>query len=292
MRRFEDLNPVVSFLILLSCAGISMFCFDPVMLVISLFGAAALWILRNGTGGIKLNIAMLLLFLLVPAINALTVHRGNTILFIMNNKPITLESLLYGVMTAAMLVGAFLWFRSFSQIMTSDRLLHVFGFLSPKTALLFTMTLRFVPLYAQQAKKTEDAQRAVGIYNENTAIDTVKGKMRIFSTLTTWALENGVITADSMACRGSGTARRTSFSRYKWRKSDIKALIITVLCTAYCIYAITSKNTGFEFYPVISPPPRGVITILAYIVFSVLAFMPAFIEAKELIKWTQLKSKI
>ena len=292
MRSFEDMNPVVVFVILLACPGVTMFCFDPVMLVLSLAGALSLWIVRNDTGGAKLNLSVLSLFIIVPLINILTVHNGKTILFIMNNKPMTLESLLYGVMTATMLTSVFLWFRSFSQIMTSDRLLHVFGFLSPKTALLLTMALRFVPLYAKQAKRIDDAQRAVGIYAGDTMIDTIKGKTRVFSALTTWALENGIITADSMACRGSGCARRTSFSRYKWRKSDITALIIALIITLICTIAIIKDHVGFEFYPTFEKIKTAPFSVAAYIAFAVLAFLPTMLEAREMIKWTLLKSKI
>ena len=45
--------------------------------------------------------------------------------------------------------------------------------------------------------------------------DSVRSALRVFSIVVTWSLESGLITADSMRCRGYGLPGRTSFSLYR-----------------------------------------------------------------------------
>ena len=292
MRAFSDCNPAVIFICLLSCAGIVMFCTNPVVLGLSLAGALALWFVRNGCKFSKYDAFLLILLVVMPLINPLFVHNGITVLLIINDRPITLEALFYGAASAVMIVSVLTWFRSFSQIMTSDRILYVLGAISPKLATLLSMTLRFVPLFGRQATRINNAQRAVGMYKDDNIIDTAKGGVRVFSALTTWALENGIITADSMAARGAGLTRRTSFSVYRFRKSDIVLLFVLILLLGSCVLCLVYGGGEYEFYPSLSPIPADTADVVLYICYAALVFIPAIIEIKEMIKWNCLRSKI
>ena len=103
-----------------------------------------------------------------------------------------------------MIVSVLYWFRTLTHIMTSDKLLYLFGSVSPKLALILSMTLRYIPLFRSQIRKTQQAQKALGLYKEDSIPDNIRGGIRIFSVMVSWALENGVITADSMTARGYG----------------------------------------------------------------------------------------
>ena len=46
------------------------------------------------------------LFLLLAVVNPLFVHNGETILFFMNDNPITLEAFFYGMIVAVMIIAS------------------------------------------------------------------------------------------------------------------------------------------------------------------------------------------
>ncbi|MBO5273135.1 MAG: energy-coupling factor transporter transmembrane protein EcfT, partial [Clostridia bacterium] len=213
MKTIADFNPIVQTLYFLSAALCSMLGMNPVMIVISLVGALLLYILRaedeNPTG----HLFTLLLFAVTALINPLFYHNGATVLLVINNNPITLEATLYGITAGAMIIAVLYHFRSFSKIMTSDRLMYVFGKLSGKFALTLSMTLRYIPLFITQMERVRAAQRTTGQYKDGSIADTVKSDLRVFSVMITWALENGIVTADSMEARGYGTGKRTSWPR-------------------------------------------------------------------------------
>lgn len=55
-----------------------------------------------------------------------------------------------------------LWFSCFSQVMTTDQLVYLFGRIIPALALVLSMTLRFVPRFDRQLRKVSQAQQSLG----------------------------------------------------------------------------------------------------------------------------------
>lgn len=220
MGTLNSMNPAAAAVYFLMTAGIAMFSMNPVILSLSLAGALIYFFAKGDAESAKSHLYSLLLFIIMAVINPLVNHNGGTVLFVMNDNPVTLEALIYGVAASAMIISVLYWFRSFTAIMTSDKLLYIFGRLSPKLALILSMALRFVPMFGQQIRKTEQTQKAMGLYKEDNIADTIKGKTNIFSIIITWGLENGIITADSMTARGYGCSRRSGFSLFRWRKGD------------------------------------------------------------------------
>lgn len=292
MKAFSEYNPIVVFVYILAVAGIAMFCVNPIILALSLLGAAAFFVLRNGAAGMKTHLLSLGLLALMTVINPLFNHNGVSVLFILGDNPVTLEALLYGLCAAVMVVAVLYWFRSFSQLMTGDKLLYVFGRVSPKLSLLLSMTLRYIPLFTRQAAKVNRSQRALGLYKDDNIIDNIKGGMRVFSVMVGWALENGIVTADSMTARGYGIGRRTQFSLYRFRSADVALLAVTALAIAATLLGMGSGGLSFAFYPSISPPPLTATGLAGYIAYGLLALLPAICEGEERLRWKYLRSKI
>lgn len=292
MRDFADYNPIVLFVYFLSAAGVAMFCINPVILALSLLGAVLLIFLRSRGKSLRSHLFFLLMFVGMALINPIVNHNGVTVLFVMNDNPVTLEALIYGAASSAMIVSVIYWFRSFSQMMTGDKLLYLFGSLSPKLALILSMALRYVPLFGKQTKKVNHAQKALGLYKEDNVPDAIRGGMRVFSIMVTWALENGIITADSMAARGYGVGRRTFFSLYRFRKSDVLLLAVILLSLIGTLTGLTLGSVNFEYYPVLGSIPCSPFAVLSYISYAVLALLPSVLTIEEEIKWKSLQSKI
>ena len=271
---------------------IVMFCTDPVIMGLSLFGAVAFFA-DIATPDMKKGMYWFILMALVIIIlNPLLNHNGVTVLFVMNNNPVTLEAFFYGIGLAAMLIGIMIWFRSFTEIMTSDKILYVFGKVSPKFAFILSMTLRYIPLFGRQITKTRQSQQAMGLYKEDSIPDSLKGGMRIFSVMVTWALENGIITADSMTARGYGVGRRSRFAIFSFRKNDGILLGVMLALTAVVVAGIAMDRIGFQWYPYFRSPGITPLGICSYICYGILAIMPVVIDLVEGIRWKSLQSKI
>lgn len=291
MRAFSAYNPIAVFVYFLTVAGTAMFCLHPVLVVLSFLGAAALFAVRNGGKQWKSHLYFLALFVIMACVNPLVSHRGVTVLFVLNDNPVTQEAVLYGLFAAGMILAVIYWFRSFSQIMTSDRLLYLFGAVSPKFALLVSMALRYVPLFGRQARRVRQAQRAAGLSGTDNIVDSARGGLRVFSILVTWGLENGIITADSMAARGYGIGRRTRFARFRFRRSDAMLLLLSLLLGGVVCAGIGTGGLDFSFYPAVKAATPTPLTYAGLGAYGLLAFLPTLLEVKERIKWNCLLSK-
>ncbi|MBO7335886.1 MAG: hypothetical protein J6U42_03000 [Lachnospiraceae bacterium] len=122
MRKFQDHNPIVVFIYFLLVTVVCVLCMTPAVTVISLAGAVILDSVVSEKRGIGKHLRMLAVFFLLSLLNPFLYHNGVTVLFVLNDNPITLEALLYGVCAALMVISVLYWFRSFSVIMTEDRL--------------------------------------------------------------------------------------------------------------------------------------------------------------------------
>ncbi len=273
-------------------AGPVMFIMNPVLPASSLFGAVICFALRERREKDRSIAAFVLLFLLLALLNPLFHHNGVTVLFLINDNPITLEALFYGLTSSTMVIAVIFWFRSFSRLMTGDRLLYVFGKASPKFALMLSMALRYIPLFAEQARKIKTARRAMGAYEEENLWDTVRGSVKVFVSLAGWSLENGIITADSMEARGYGSGKRTFFSRYVFGKKDWLALLIIAVSSGGVIAGKIFGCLDFEFYPKAEGDLFSKGALLSYACYFVLTILPLIDRIAEREKWKYLESKI
>lgn len=290
MQSFGDRNPIAVTVFFLTVAGISMFCMNPLLLILSLIGSLLLTLAQTDKKQGISHLYMLALWLGMTFLNPLVSHNGMTVLFVMNNNPVTLEALIYGSAAATMIVSVMYWFRAYAAMMTSDRLLYLFGAVSPKFALILSMSLRYVPLFGTQVRKISQTQKALGLYKENNIIDTCRGGLRIFSVMVTWALENGIVTADSMTARGYGIGRRSRFAIFRFTRQDACLLLLSLLLAGAAAWGLA--GVSFTYYPTISLSGdfcRGITGCIAYLV---LTLVPLLIEGKETIKWNCLRSKI
>lgn len=292
MRSFEDCNPIVIAVHFLSVTGILMFSQNPILLLTALIGVLFYFVLRHGRKMISAHLGYLLLFFVLALLNPLLSHNGKTVLFVVNDAPITLEATLYGAVSAGMMVTALYLFRAFTEIMTRDKLLYVFGSFSPRLALILSMGLRYVPLFRERARAITACQRAIGLYREDHIFHKIKSDLRVFSILITWALENGITTADSMASRGYGQRKRTFYTLYSFRKTDKMLLALIVLCDTVTVFALACGRLDIVFFPGVKLAALTPLAAAAYVAYGMLALLPAANEMEERLKWNCLRSKI
>ena len=292
MRSFTDYNPLAITLWFFAVTGIAMFSSYPLLMAMSLSGGVLFFTVRNGLSHGREHLFFWILFAVLALANPLISHNGKTVLFVMNHNPVTLEAALYGLNSAAMIIGVLYWFRSFTQIMTSEKLLYVTGALSPKLSLILSMALRFVPLFGRRSEKINNAQKAMGLYKDDNMIDDIKGRSRVFSILVTWALENGIITADSMEARGYGVRRRTQLKKFRFKGADIVFIVLTLILLCMTAAAVGTEALSFEFYPSIKTKAPGLLGIAGLVSYGLLILLPLMIETEVNLRWRYLRSGI
>jgi energy-coupling factor transport system permease protein len=233
---FAGYHPIVNMLYFAAVITFSMFFTHPVCLALSLLCAFSYSVYINGSKALRFNLfCMLPMLLLAALINPAFNHEGATILaYLRSGNPLTLESIAYGVAAATMLITVISWFSCFNAVMTSDKLVYLFGRAIPALSLILSMALRFVPRFKAQIKVISDAQRCVGRDVSNGGLfRRARHGIRILSIMVTWALENAIETADSMKGRGYGLPGRTAFSIYRFDRRDMRALVFVLACAAY-----------------------------------------------------------
>ena len=292
MRAFDAMNPAAVTAVLMLTACITIFCLEPVLLSISLLFAIAFFVMRNGRRHAGFHIAALGMPLLFALLNPLWNQHGTTVLFVINQRAYTAEALFYGGVTGLRLAAVLYWFRNFSDLMTSEKLFYLFRGFSPKLALIFTMAVRNLSVFRAQMQKIRTAQKAVGLYREGHLIDDLRGGLREFSILLTWALENGIVTANSMEARGYGSGKRSSFTYFRWHTGDVFLLLTALLLAAIVIAAALQNVLTWQFYPQRIPPAVTLSYLGALAAYTGLAALPVIYEGKEALTWHCLRQSI
>ena len=226
---FSTYHPVLNMLYFCGTIGVTMFVVHPVILAISFICAVAYSVVLKGwKKTVKFNLLFSLpMMIIVALINPMFNHYGVTIIgYLHNGNPFTLESCVYGLVMAVMLVCTLVWFSCYTVVMTSDKFIYLFGRIIPALSLVLSMCLRFVPKFIKEASVISDGQKCVGRSVENgSLIKRAKHGITIFSILVTWSLENAIETSDSMKCRGYGEKGRTAFSLYHFDKRDFSPMV-------------------------------------------------------------------
>ena len=265
----------------------------PAYLACSMILAGTYYITIKKSTGIRYLLSIILLFLLFSALNPVFNPMGNTILFTYwNGRTFTWEALAYGMTLAMLFIAILGWFASYNAVMTSDKFLYLFGKCIPSLSMIFTMVLRLVPTYQKKINQISSARKCIGKSSGDGNIrEKIENGMTIVSALTSWALEGGIVTADSMRSRGFGDGKRTSFSLYKWEKRDWFLLSFQLICMSVVLFCTVMGGTKAEFIPAISITWNGY-TIIGLIFYAVFLAIPTVMNIWEEIIWHILRSKI
>lgn len=289
---FSTLHPAVSMLYFVFVIGLAMIINHPVCLFISLICALDYSIYLKGKKAVRFNLLYMLPLLIITAlINPAFSHQGVTILtYLPSGNPLTLESIIYGIYSAFLLITVIGWFSCFNAVMTSDKFVYLFGRIIPALSLILSMSLRFVPRFAEQLKVIRNAQKCVGRDVSNGSIlKRIKYSIKIMSILITWALENAIDTADSMKSRGYGIPGRTAFSIYRFDKRDKRAMFFLVLCGGCVSVSALQGRLKFYYMPIMEGAELNFLQAMTFLMYLALCAMPILINRREDNKWNTLQ---
>lgn len=294
MNEFAKYHPLINFIYFTAVIVFSMIFVHPICLVTSLLCSVMYSIILNGKKALKFIVMLLPLMLISALINPAFNHEGVTVIaYLPSGNPLTLESILYGIVAASMVATVICWFSCFNKIMTSDKFIYLFGRIIPSLSLILSMTFRFVPKFKEQVQEVSNAQKSMGRDTSEGSVSVrVKNSIRILSAVITWSLENAIDTSDSMKSRGYGLTGRTAYSNYVFDKRDVTALIYLAVTIIYFLIGALLGKIHYRYFPSMRGTEMSFYSISIFISYIMICIMPIIIEIWEEFKWRRLKSKI
>lgn len=293
----EQYHPVVNFIFFCAVIGFGMFWNHPLCLVISLVSAGIYTVLLFGWKGAGRGMSGLLgLMVFTALLNPAFSHQGVTVLaYLPTGNVLTLESVCYGIGAACMLGAVLLWFRCMNEVITSDKIVYLFGRTFPVLGLLLSMVLGFIPKMQRKLSEIRSARRYSSRQEQGmfqSQMQRIKHGMENLSLLVTWALEDAVETADSMKGRGYGLEGRTVFAVYRFSRRDRRMCAVLGIEFFYLAAAGIFGGVEWNYYPYMEGAGFGIYSVSVYLVYFVMCLTPVFMELFEERRWNRLKSAI
>ena len=291
---FSGYSPQVNFIFYISTVFFTVLIVHPAFLACSLVLSAVYYLQVRGRQGLRMIGGMIPLFLALSLLNPLLNTGGRRVLFCLGSRPYTLEALYYGMALGAMFVAVILWFASYNRTMTSDKFMYVFGRRSPALSMILTMVFRMVPGFQRKARQITTARRCIGKLESGSSLQSrLQPSFAVISSLTSWALEGGVITADSMQSRGYGSGRRSAFSVYSFVKRDRQTICLITVLLVLVLAAVLRGGAHATYTPELSvvgfDDPWLLLGSICWFVFL---SIPIAIDLVEEVRWHVLRSKI
>ena len=280
---FERCHPAVN-LIYFAAVVAAMITFQhPVFLAVSFLCAFAYSAKRNGWKAVAFNLCLLPLIAAFALYYSSYTHFGMTVLqqnFVGNNM--TLESLVYGIVLGISVAGVCIWFSCVYSVFTTDKVVYLFGKVSPRLSLFLAILLRMVPRIKKEAKRINMAQQGIGRgINQGSFFARLHNGIRIFSMLITWTIDSLTIASESVRSRGSSLRGRKAFSIYRFDNRDRAYVIGLFLCLTLTMMAALLGQTDMVYDPKIIWTNVSPILCTGY---AVLCLMPLMLEI-----WTEYR---
>lgn len=278
---FDKCHPAVNFIFFAAVLGGTLGFHHPAFLAVSVLCACAYSVKRIGIRAAIFDGALIPLVVIFALYYSSYHHFGLTVLrknFIDNNM--TLESLVYGGVLGFTAMGVLVWFSCIHSVVTADKVVYLFGKLSPRLSLFLAILLRMVPRVKQEARRINTALMGIGRgANQGSFIERMVHCLQIGYILLTWTIDSLAAASDSMRSRGSSLRGRTAFSIYRFDNRDRAYVIGMFLCLTLTAMAVLLNQTRAVYDPRILVNPVFPAFLLAY---AALCLMPLGLDL-----WTE-----
>ena len=283
---FEACHPAVNFIFFAAVLYGSASFRHPVFLTIAYLCAFAYSVKRRGKRAVLFNLCLLPLVAAFALYYSSYHHFGVTVLkknFVDNNM--TLESLVYGLVIGLRFATVCMWLESMFQVVSSDKVVYLFGKISPLLSLFLTILLRLIPRIGLEARRINLAQKGIGRgSNQGNIFRRFINCLRIFSMLITWMISALALESDSMRSRGSLLRGRTAFSIYRFDNRDRAFVIALFSCITMTAMGVILGASKMWYNPRIIWRPLNGISVVTAIGYLALCMMPMGLEL-----WTEYR---
>ena len=283
---FERCHPAVNFIYFSAVIAGTILFQHPVFLGISFVCAFLYGVRRNGWRRLVFYIALLPLIVMYAFYYSSYHHFGVTVLRenLIGNS-MTAESLVYGFVIGTVAAGVLIWFSCVHSVFTTDKVVYLFGKVSPRLSLFLAILLRLVPRIKKEAKRIDTARQGIGRgVCQGTLWRRLCNGVRIFSMLITWTVEAVTTASESMGSRGSTLRGRRAFSIYRFDNRDRGYVVIMFLCLTLTVMAALLGQTDILYDPVILIPPMTTVSWAFYAGYGAFCLLPLFLEL-----WTEYR---
>ncbi len=292
--RFDSYHPAINLIYFAGVITATILFQHPVFLALSLLCAWAYSIKLNGLKGALFGVFTLVLAAGIGVWYATYHHFGITVLStnIVGNR-VTLESMVCGLAQGLTVAAVLLWMSCVHKIFTSDKIVYLFGKISPRLSLFLAIILRMVPRIKLQAKRITLAQKAIGRgINQGNILQRLYNCIRIFSILITWLLESFVTSSNSMRSRGTQLRGRTAFSIYRFDNRDRSLVIAFFFCLTLMIMGHLLKQTYIAYDPKIIYTPITAVSVIFYLGYGVFCLLPMALQIAGEIHFKNLQKQM
>lgn len=287
---FSRCHPVVNLIYFLFVMGVGMTMLHPAFLGMGFLGALVFFSMQKGKRRLHMLGYLALTMGFAAVLSPLFNHEGATVLgYFLGGNPLTAESIWNGAAGALMLGTTVLWFSCWNGVMTSDKVLYLFGRLWPAFSMVISTILRFFPCFMRRLNQVRLAWQDTKRKN---LMGRIKDGLRQFSMMITWSMEHAVETGDVMRARGYGLPKRTSFSNFFWTLRDKLLLGAELLLGSVVLAGIVMGRFSFHFYPTVWMREITAETVCVLAAYGVFCLLPAWVGMMEELQWLQSKSKI
>ena len=274
--RFDSYHPAINFIFFAAAITCTIWFDHPVFLAISYVAAILYSVKLNGKRGLIFDLVLIPLMVLYVLWYSYYTHFGVTVLgqnFFGNDM--TLESIVYGFVIAVTVAAVSMWMSCFFAVVSSDKVVYLFGRISPKLSLFLSILLRSVPRIKQTARRIEISQEGVGKgYRQGNIGRRFLNLVRLISILITWTLENFIESTQSMKSRGYSLRGRTAFSIYRFDNRDRSFVVILFLCLTLMTMAILLDQVTILYDPEIIFNRITPVSGVFYAAYAALLLLP------------------
>ena len=283
---FERCHPAVNLIYFATVIAGTLLFKNPVFLGISYVCALVYSVKRNGRRGLVFDLILIPLIAVFVYYYSSFEHFGMTVIGYNNvGNSITLEAIVYGCVLGFTAATVLMWFSCVHSVFTADKVVYLFGRISPHLALFLSILLRMVPRIKNEARKINTAQKGIGLgADQGGIIRRIRNWIRIFSMMISWVIEAFGAASDSMRSRGSLLRGRRAFSIYRFDNRDRSYVVVMFFFITVTVMAVLLRQTTASFSPRIIISPITAISFVFYICYAALCLMPFILEI-----WTEYR---
>ena len=292
--RFDSYHPFINLIYFVAVIAFSI-CFNhPVFVCIAYVCAFAYSIKLNGKKQVILNVILIPLILAYTAWYSYYNHFGVTNLHtnLVDNQ-ITLEALLYGLQKSVTVATVIMLVACLFTIFSTDKIIYLFGKLSPKLSLFISILLRCIPRVKRQATRINTSQKGIGRSpGQRGFLGTIVDFFREASITITWTLENFVESAASMKSRGYSLRGRTAFSIYRFDNRDRSFVVTVFFCLVMMFCAFALNQTNMHYNPELVMTRVAPVSLVFYFAYAFLFLLPMGLQIIGEAKFKRLRNNI
>lgn len=278
--RFDSYHPTINLIYFAAAIGCTIGFHHPVFLGISFLSAFIYSIKLNGKRSAIFNICLIPLIFIYDMVYSYYNHFGVTNLrrnFIGNE--ITLESVVFGLVIGVTVATVIMFFSCVFAVVSSDKVVYLFGRISPKLSLFLSVLLRSVPRIKERARRIELSRQGIGKgCRQGNPWEKIVHCCGLLSILITWTLEDFMDSTISMKCRGYSLKGRTAFSIYRFDNRDRSFVVGIFLCLTVIGMAVAFNQTEILYAPEIMMNRVTTMSYIFYGAYGVLLLLPMILQ--------------